>query len=222
MPSNPSIHARARSRQPGESDRPWHNRQPSSCLAPLARFIRVSTEGEPIGPSRSRPAGTRLRARRTRPCAHDRASSRRAAARVVDGSTARSASIQTTQSGGTPTPAISRRWRPSISRRATSSFNETFGNTVKSRGRALNVNTLDEVPDSSWFTNRLGRARHDDRRGRARAESGGRSGAGHLARHRPARCRHHAEVHHQGRARRHLSDQARSGQRIPSCRHPSR
>ena len=34
---------------------------------------------------------------------------------------------------------------------------ETFGETVKSRGRALNVNTLDEVPDSSWFTNRLGR-----------------------------------------------------------------
>src|SRR5687768_6606574 len=23
-------------------------------------------------------------------------------------------------------------------------------------GRALNVNTLDEVPDSSWFTNRIG------------------------------------------------------------------
>ena len=36
---------------------------------------------------------------------------------------------------------------------------ETFGDSVKSRGRALNVNTLDEVPDSSWFTNRLGR--HD-------------------------------------------------------------
>src|SRR5215203_2417330 len=34
---------------------------------------------------------------------------------------------------------------------------ETFGETVKSHGRALNVNTLDEVPDSSWFTNRLGR-----------------------------------------------------------------
>jgi hypothetical protein len=34
---------------------------------------------------------------------------------------------------------------------------ETFGDTAKSHGRALNVNTLDEVPDSSWFTNRLGR-----------------------------------------------------------------
>src|SRR5262245_60189018 len=35
-------------------------------------------------------------------------------------------------------------------------LNETFGETVKSRGPALNVNTLGEVPDSSWFTNRLG------------------------------------------------------------------
>ena len=26
-------------------------------------------------------------------------------------------------------------------------------------GPALNVNTLDEVPDSSWFTNRIGRQR---------------------------------------------------------------
>jgi hypothetical protein len=37
--------------------------------------------------------------------------------------------------------------------------NETFGESVRSRGPALNVNTLGEVPDSSWFTNRLGR--HD-------------------------------------------------------------
>jgi len=37
--------------------------------------------------------------------------------------------------------------------------NETFGETVKSRGPALNVNTLGEMPDSSWFTNRLGQ--HD-------------------------------------------------------------
>jgi hypothetical protein len=34
---------------------------------------------------------------------------------------------------------------------------ETFGSSVQSRGPALNVNTLGEVPDSSWFTNRLGR-----------------------------------------------------------------
>ena len=37
--------------------------------------------------------------------------------------------------------------------------NETFGDSVTSRGPALNVNTLGEVPDSSWFVNRLGR--HD-------------------------------------------------------------
>src|SRR4029453_12053899 len=37
--------------------------------------------------------------------------------------------------------------------------NETFVGSVRSRGPALNVNTLGEVPDSSWFTNRLGR--HD-------------------------------------------------------------
>jgi hypothetical protein len=38
-------------------------------------------------------------------------------------------------------------------------LHETFGDSTTSRGRAVNVNTLDEVPDSSWFTNRLGR--HD-------------------------------------------------------------
>ena len=35
----------------------------------------------------------------------------------------------------------------------------TFGETARSFGPALNVNTLGEVPDSSWFTNRLGQ--HD-------------------------------------------------------------
>jgi len=35
--------------------------------------------------------------------------------------------------------------------------NETFGGSAGSFGPALNVNTLGEVPDSSWFTNRLGR-----------------------------------------------------------------
>src|SRR5688572_3160746 len=33
---------------------------------------------------------------------------------------------------------------------------ETFGTSVQSWGSALNVNTLGEVPDSSWFTNRIG------------------------------------------------------------------
>ena len=36
----------------------------------------------------------------------------------------------------------------------------TFGKPGERRDvRALNVNTVDEVPDSSWFTNRIGR--HD-------------------------------------------------------------
>ena len=35
--------------------------------------------------------------------------------------------------------------------------NESFGGSAQSRGPAVNVNTLGEVPDSSWFTNRLGR-----------------------------------------------------------------
>jgi len=33
---------------------------------------------------------------------------------------------------------------------------ESFGTSVQSWGSALNVNTLGEVPDSSWFTNRIG------------------------------------------------------------------
>jgi hypothetical protein len=33
----------------------------------------------------------------------------------------------------------------------------TFAETARSFGPALNVNTLGEVPDSSWFTNRIGR-----------------------------------------------------------------
>jgi hypothetical protein len=32
----------------------------------------------------------------------------------------------------------------------------TFGDPAKSEGTALNVNSVGEVPDSSWFTNRLG------------------------------------------------------------------
>ena len=32
----------------------------------------------------------------------------------------------------------------------------TFRETARSFGPALNVNTLGEVPDSSWFTNRIG------------------------------------------------------------------
>ena len=41
----------------------------------------------------------------------------------------------------------------------------TFGHPGERRDvRALNVNTVDEVPDSSWFTNRIGRKEHERRR----------------------------------------------------------
>ena len=51
--------------------------------------------------------------------------------------------------------------------------------------RALNVNTLDEVPDSSWFTNRIGRrpmsldelVRGPDQRERSRSTAGSVSAA---------------------------------------------
>ena len=36
--------------------------------------------------------------------------------------------------------------------------------------RAKNINTIDEVPDSSWFTNRIGTQDDDDRGARARPE----------------------------------------------------
>src|SRR5262245_31001651 len=35
-------------------------------------------------------------------------------------------------------------------------LSETFSDTVRSHGAALNANTLGEVPNSSWFTNRIG------------------------------------------------------------------
>jgi hypothetical protein len=35
-------------------------------------------------------------------------------------------------------------------------LSETFAGSARSHGPALNVNTLGEVPDSSWFTNRIG------------------------------------------------------------------
>ena len=92
---------------------------------------------------------------------------------------------------------------------------ETFGDTAKSFGPALNVNTLDEVPDSSWFTNRLGR--HDmtiDEVVRGPDTVDGPAPGIWMVTGRPG-CRHHAEVHDQGRARRHVSDQARPGRANP-------
>ncbi len=51
-----------------------------------------------------------------------------------------------------------RRLAPSRTRTATTSSSNTFVQPGEQRDvRALNVNTVDEVPDSSWFTNRIGR-----------------------------------------------------------------
>ena len=88
---------------------------------------------------------------------------------------------------------------------------ETFGETAQSCGPALNVNTLGEVPDSSWFTNRLGRRDmtiDDVVRGPNQVD-GPAPGTWQVT-GRPD-SRHHAEVHDPRRARRHLPDQARSG-----------
>ena len=45
---------------------------------------------------------------------------------------------------------------PAANSRLPISVKEDFGETARSFGPALNVNTLGEVPDSSWFTNRIG------------------------------------------------------------------
>ena len=71
-------------------------------------------------------------------------------------------------------------------------------------GPALNVNSVDEVPDSSWFTNRIGlgkmtiedivAARHHRRAGAGYMDSGGSSGG-----------RYHAEVLLEKQVNMHLS-----------------
>ena len=61
--------------------------------------------------------------------------------------------------------------------------------------RAQNVNTIDEVPDSTWFTNRLGtRARHG-RRARQGTRAGHGPGAWRLDGDRGQERRRHAGVH---------------------------
>ena len=62
--------------------------------------------------------------------------------------------------------------------------------------RAQNVNTVDEVPDSSWFTNRVGQPRADGGGGGQGAGYDERTGAGYLDGHVVEVRRHHAGVHH--------------------------
>ena len=66
------------------------------------------------------------------------------------------ASTPTIRCAATTTPATSRRSPMFDLSKSYEFVHETFGESVKSWGPALNVNTLGEVPDSSWFTNRIG------------------------------------------------------------------
>ena len=94
-------------------------------------------------------------------------------------------SIATIRCGGTRR----RRTRPSPSR-STSASSTTSSRTrssmpgTKTRRRAVNVNTVDEVPDSSWFTNRIGRDAVDDGTARRGPGHGQRPGAGSVDDHR--------------------------------------
>ena len=71
------------------------------------------------------------------------------------------ASIRTIRSGSTTTAPSTRRrrCRPRPATSTTSSSTRSCRPASASIAPALNVNTLDEVPDSSWFTNRIGRQR---------------------------------------------------------------
>ena len=76
--------------------------------------------------------------------------------------------------------------------------------------RALNINTADEVPDSSWFTNRAGVRALSARRGPTRAGHVQRAGAGPVDGRVRQERRHHAGIHHPRLCRRHLVHQVRS------------
>ena len=55
-------------------------------------------------------------------------------------------------------PSTPRRWCSIEDTNGYDFVVNTFGSPGERRDvRALNVNTVDEVPDSSWFTNRIGR-----------------------------------------------------------------
>lgn len=72
----------------------------------------------------------------------------------------------------------------------------SFAHPGGDAGPSLNVNTLGEVPDSSWFTNRIGLGKmslEEIVRGPGYSR-GPRSR--HVDRDRPAGRRHYAQVHH--------------------------
>ena len=82
-------------------------------------------------------------------------------------------SIRTIRSRANRSRRTRRRRSPTRSGRCTRwSYNLFVTSGYKPSGtRAKNINTIDEVPDSSWFTNRIGTTADHGRRARARPQS---------------------------------------------------
>ncbi len=78
--------------------------------------------------------------------------------------------------------------------------------------RAANVNTLDEVPDSTWFTNRIGAPGDDDRRDRARPQRRGHAQHRGLAGRRRQEQRDHPRLSHRRARRTSVSGEVRSAE----------
>ena len=110
----------------------------------------------------------------------------------------------------TTTCATSRRSPRTICRRATTSSTTRSRSARRCARRRVNVNTLGEVPDSSWFTNRIGvRDMTIDEVLRGPDTIDGPAPGPWEVIGRPDR-RHHAEVHDSRRQRHRVPDQARS------------
>ena len=149
----------------------------TACAASYGFGLRLKTHERRARALRRRPGATR--ATRVVPPLRPvllmrvrcRASSWLRAARGGAGRAAPSGSCPTTRCAATATTCPSRQPRRgrAVARPTTSSSTRsTTGRTAAARAGA-NVNTLGEVPDSSWFENRIGVRDHVDRGARARA-----------------------------------------------------
>ena len=83
--------------------------------------------------------------------------------------------------------------------------------------RAKNINTIDEVPDSSWFTNRVGSRADDERRARARPERRRATGPVEVGAHPGEDVRRAPGLHGDGRQGRDLVPRVRSAE-VPGRR----
>ena len=117
--------------------------------------------------------------------------------------------------------ARDRRTRPARSR-GTSACSTTWPTTCSSTSRrepsntrARNINTIDEVPDSSWFTNRIGTRAADGRRGRARPRDRAGAGPGALDDHPREVVGRRPGFTARGRQRRDVVRLVRSARRTP-------